>query len=417
VRGWSAKSSIEPPRTDRSNATASSIRGMTSTRYIHIRYPWQAAISRNSRVPSRYFLDLLDHAHRNRLPADRSPRALHSFVARNHLLRGPFAAALRLMRGKSRDDLDRLVRALDERWSEILERSREVGASLPEHPGMLSVLVLERRAARTVFVFGRDSHPILVLKFPRASHDGVNREADALRRAEGLGIAPRFLGWVEGAAVQEALRGEVLPVKPVGDPAALTEPVEHRDVARQLNRMATATATESRPDGLAGPPLEAVLESDLLGPRIRERVREAFNELSSLHICVLKHTDVSPMNCIVDGERLVGFVDWEISSLSGMPTVDLLNAAVCYFEHCFGLTHWSRDELREAFSGAWHGSPYFRFWRRAVDDSVRSLQLPAREHLEVLFFARRIGHRLAQPERFPYGPQTAADLLEVVCAS
>jgi hypothetical protein len=388
-----------------------------ATTYLHVPYPWRAAIGRGSSAPADFYLYLLTHAQRNRLPASRSPRALHKLSARREFDLTFTSRALRLLPGKPRPDLDRVVAEVRNGWSELLRRASETGARVAGDPADLSLLALERRSATTLFLFAGASKPALVLKLARPGHPGVAREIEALERAAPLAIAPRFLGWVGEAAAQEGLGGSILSLQKVGDPGAFTAPVEHRDLARRLREMATATLARSVSPEISTPPLDDVLDSGLVGPNVRARVRSSLDTLAKVEGAVLKHTDTSPMNCMVEDGKLVGLVDWEISTTEGAPTFDALNAALSYFEHCFALSRWSRAELVPAFAVAWNSSPFFRFWREDVAASCRELGLPDPSEFEVLFFARRIGHRLSRPDYFPYGPDTAADMLETVCGS
>ena len=289
---------------------------------------------------------------------------------------------------------------------------------LPEVAPPLSCLALRRASATTVFVFGDGPQPLLVLKIPGA-RDRLQNEADALERAEGVGVAPRSLGRVSDAYAQEALPGEPLRVEPM-TPARSREATwspSHAELADALTRLAEATTVPEVPTEFREP-LEGALDVAGLSPAAKRAAAAAWSDASRLEVAVLRHRDTSPQNCLFEGERLTGLVDWEIAYETGAPGFDDWNAAVAFLEHGLGLVRWSEDRVRAAFAAAWGESDFGREARLAGRRSAAAAGVPERmlDSIEISFFARRLLGRVSHPDRFATGAVTAASMLEFACA-
>jgi hypothetical protein len=111
-------------------------------------------------------------------------------------------------------------------------------------------------------------------------------------------------------------------------------------------------------------------------------------------------------------------VDWERSTQRGVPGFDLLNFAVAYLEHSLGLRRWSEAISLTAFRTGWDASGFMAGARAGARAAAAAAEIPDRFHdsIEVAFFARRLGRRLADPKPYATGPRTAAAMLEHVCA-
>ncbi|MDQ3616143.1 MAG: aminoglycoside phosphotransferase family protein [Actinomycetota bacterium] len=301
-------------------------------------------------------------------------------------------------------------------WPRFAQGSRLVPDTLPK----LSALELERSAARTVFIFGPGEFPLLVVKCPKASHNGASREAKALQLASPANVAPALLGYVGGALVQEGLPGLPLRIRPVtvGNAADVpwTRDYEYLNDALQL--LAQTTASKGSVDAQVTKPLDSALGYDL--PTHENRLlRAAGNDLSAMDVTVLQHMDLSAQNWLIDRKhQFVGLVDWEISLVEGVPGFDAMHAAVSNFEHAVGLVRWSEEEVVHSFRKAWESAPLFIGARDALRDTARAAGVPEAmlEPLELGFFARRLGRRLSgQSGRSTLGPDALAGMVSAVC--
>ena len=376
-------------------------------------YPWEAIVDVSSSSARAYLASLIGQALRYGIPTARRFGRAKGVVARRGLPRSFVAGALKLLPRKAQPDLDVFRARLLDEWEEL-----DTNLPRPVPDGML---VLERAAARTVFVFSGSAHPVVVCKIPRGSPEKVEREADALTLGASSGIAPRFLGIAGGSWVQEGLAGEPLEVRPI-DPAKASATAWVGDLETLCNRLRHVAEVSS---GAAVEPVApaALLERALSYPgmanRTRARVEEAVRDVDAIGVGVLKHSDTSPQNCLFLDGRLTGIVDWESAEKSGAPAFDVLNAAVSYLEHGIGLVRWSERSIVEAFEDGWSASPFFTPARRAARAAAEAAGVEAEVYpsLEVVFFARRLGRRVVSPGRFPTGAETAARIVEVVCAS
>lgn len=283
------------------------------------------------------------------------------------------------------------------------------------------MLVLERASARTIFLFAGDSHPALVCKIPRGSEATVEREATALVDAAQSGVAPRFLGKAAGSWVQEGIAGEPLKVESLDREVmrSIPWPSRMKVLSDGLTRLAQVSAQPADLDAAARTLLERAASCSRLKPSTRDRITKAVADLKGIGIGVLKHSDTSPQNCLFVDGRLSGIVDWEMAEPRGMPSSDVLNAAVSFLEHGIGLTRWSEDEIVESFRFGWNGSPFFTGARSAARASAvaAGVDESAVPSLEIAFFARRLARRLEAPDRYPTGAGTAVQIMEIVCGS
>ena len=385
---------------------------MTDRRYVRITYPWDATIDVTTPQPALFFGQLLQQTIRFGNPGLRRFGWLRAAFARRDL---PPAGAIAWAVSKKRpaaSALDGIAGELAASWTALKDR----GAALPGDPEGISFLELARAAARTVFVFGGEPRPLLVLKIP-GDEKRIDREAEALEKVVAAEVAPRYLGRVGTARVQEGLLGRPLRLEPFNTNTAATE--AHASLATGLERLAGATASSVQPEELDAARLRAAIDSVGLPAGASNVARAATDDISGLGASVIKHGDTSAQNCMFHDGVLTGLVDWETARMHGAPGFDTWNASLALFEHGMGLRRSSEHALRSAFRGAWSNSPYFAFWRaaarrNAVAAGVDEGKLDA---LEVAFFARRLEHRLAEPTAFATGPETARHMLETVCAS
>ncbi|CAN5456752.1 hypothetical protein BH20ACT19_BH20ACT19_13440 [soil metagenome] len=381
-----------------------------------MRYPWQAAVQRGSPRPARFYASVIGQALRYGLPASRRPGAVWALVGRAGVPEAALTAAIRRLPGRPRPDLDALVAETRSKWRELADRARALPAAPPE----LSVLALQRAAALTVFLFGDDPRPLLVLKLPAPGDPRVDLEVVALEAAEPAGISPRFLGQVGKARVQEGLTGAPLRVGPLTPERAadLAWSQGMTDVAEGVARLGAATA-EGRPQQEIVPQMELALAYDGLDSRTRRLLTSAWADVRRSGSSVLRHRDTSPQNCLVSAGRLTGIVDWELAVPRGGPGFDVWNLGLSAMEYGLGLTRWSQELVTETFARAWEASPFWREARAAARRAAIAGGAPERDldALELCFFGSRIGDRLEFPGRHPTLPGTAARNLEVVCRS
>lgn len=373
-------------------------------------------MQRGAPAPARFYTSVIGQALRYGLPASRTPGPLWALAGRTGVPEGALAAGIRSLPGRPRPELDGYVEAVRERWPELAARSNALPRSPPDH---LSVLALQRAAALTVFLFDRGSTPLLVLKVPGIDARRVDLEVDSLRAVEAAGAAPRFLGRIGEARVQEGLPGEPLRVQPLTPRHAARfewSPVLD-DVAEGIGRLGAATVKRAPPEDIARRMDMSIAYEGLDAPT-RRTLSAAWADVRRSPTSVLRHRDTSPQNCLVSDGRLSGVVDWELAVPRGGPGFDVWNLALSYMEFGVGLTRWSQDLVVETFAGAWPDSPFWRDGRAAARRAA--LACGAQEHdldaLEVCFFGSRIGDRLLRPGWHATGPDTVARGLRVVCA-
>ena len=384
--------------------------------WAHVNQPWAATIDVTAPEPTRFYVSLVRETLRFGRPATRRPRLLWTSLGRygfpQAAVAGVVRRAGRLSRGTGPSEQVAIV--LDS-WAELVVRD----PSLPERDG-LSVLELERAAARTAFFFAPgDPVPALVSKSAHGEDPGVHREAAALRRAASAGVAPRSLGSLPGVdSLQRGVPGRALRVVPIrsGRAAALSWPSELQALTDALGVLAAATGADARPDAVTDGLLEQVLAGPFLSPTARSAVRDATERVRVLSKVVLCHCDVSPQNVLMDGGRLSGLVDWEIAEDNGLPGSDVWNAALAWLEQGVGLVRWSDRDLLAAFEAAWCQGPFAAALRRAATDVVSRAGVPAHlvADLELVWLAQRVGHRAL--EALETSPELAARQLELVVA-
>ena len=381
-------------------------------RYAVVRRPWQAVLDVTAPEPARQYVTIVSQALRYGMPATRRLGRAWSLAGRRGLPVAPSALALRRLPGRPRPELDELLAAVQAQWPRLSERSPRLPERMPE----LSLLVLERAAARTIFVLGDEPAPLLVLKIARPGHPGLEREREALREAEPAGVAPLDLGDIGDAHVQEGLRGAPLRVEPLRarDAGGLRWSPPLQGVADGLTRLAAATA---KPGDQAGVRdfVERALDAPQVDAGARRALAAAWRDVERLDRCVLRHVDTSPQNCLMAGDRLSGLIDWEMAQTRGIPAFDVANAALAYLHGCVGLVEWSQELGREAFDRAWAGE-YWARARAAASAAAAAAGVPDALHeaLLVTFFGSTVGVRVAMPERFLTTVDTTAHMLRTV---
>lgn len=360
----------------------------------YVRVP-KASLDRESPAATAFLVELFEQRLRQGLPARRRGGPAFSLVARAGLPRRPLATLIRRLPAAERPDLDRLLDRIASEWP------------LGEPPASIAALALEARGRRTVFVFGAEPQPLLVAKVP-GDRARLEHEAAALEHAAPSAIAPRYLGRIGDAYVQEGLPG--LPLSPSPEPEWLAA---HADLVVALTRLATTTRKTALPEQLQ----ERFLLGDV-DARARRTVKGAERALRALDVSVLQHGDTSPQNCLADGQRFVGLVDWELARFAGTPGFDLWNLALATVEHGIGLFHGSDEALVAGFRAVWSRSRFMDQARSAARSVARAAGVPEAllDPLEIAFFARRVHVRVRKPERFPTGPQVARAMLEIACA-
>ena len=382
-------------------------------RFARVAYPWRASVDLSSPWPGRFYGRLMSQALRYGNPARRRFGRLHVAASKIGVPEGAALSFARLRPRQADPMLVDLLDALGARWPDIAARD----PGLPSRVAAPSVLALERSAGLTVFVFGEGADPLVVLKLREADDSALALEARALTEAEGTGAAPRYLGSVDRARAQEALKGAPLLVRPVtpAGAAGLRWEEPHDGMGRALVALAHKTAHDAAPQELSGQ-LQAAVEAVEGNPG--RLVRAALGDLRGRRSAVLRHGDTSAQNSIVSDDRLAGFVDWELARFDGAPGFDMWNAAVAFVDHGVGLVRWSQERALASFKKAWMRSELFDEARKQARAAASAAGVPpdAHDKLEVAFFARRLASRLARPDHYATGPRVALEMLEFVCA-
>lgn len=387
-----------------------------STAYVHVPYPWSAAIDAGSASAASFYVALVGQALRYGRPASRRPGWLWALAARRGIPEPALAAGIRRLRSGSRPDLDELVAAIRQAWPAL----RGASARLPEHPPPMGVLALKRSAGTTVFVFDESSGALLVVaKAASGRGQAVEREVAALRQAETARVAPRYLGEVGAWRVQQGLEGAPLTPRPL-TPERAGQLGWHPALASLgagLCRLAEATAQPGAPRSVASR-LAAALDHARLSPRSRRLLEAASRDIAGLSARVLRHRDTSVQNCLFAGDELTGIVDWEMAEPGGAPAFDVWNATISYVESGIGLVGWSDELALAAFAQAWRHSALWRGAREAGRAAAAAAGVPEAmgEPLEVAFFATRVGDHIELPHVNRGTSIVAAiGMLEVVC--
>lgn len=383
--------------------------------YAHVRRPWGAAIDVSSPEPGRFLLALAADSLRYGLPAAQRWGPARAAVGRHSGATRVLARLLAAAPRRERDDLDALRSALLDAW----ELLRDSAPRLPERPPTLRLLSLERSAARTVLAFGDRPHPLLVAKVPAPGDERALAESQVLAAVAAAGIAPRPLGEVGGALVQEGLPGRALRVEPLSPRRAqtLAWPAQLAAASAGVGAVATATRRPTRPAADLDD-LERAAASTALPAGAAVAVQAASRRLADLQVSVLRHGDLSPQNILMDDDELVGFVDWELAIHEGAPGFDVWHAALSWLEHGVGLQRWAQDVVASAVTSAWRDTHFGKGVRVAATSAVISAGVDASlvDDLEVAFFARRWMRRHDGTRSHPVTAATAARVLEAVCA-
>ena len=386
-------------------------------RYVRIPFPKAATIDVSSPAPSAFLMAMMSEDLQHGLPARRTGGAPLAWAARQGLPRSAFATALQRLPRRSQPELDALLDRVTAQWPRLAAESHR----LHDRPIPITALAVERSAARTVFVFGSEPCPLLVIKQPRGDGGAVRAEAAALVAAAPASVAPKLLGWVDGASVQEGLPGRPPSPAPVtlADAADMSWSDALEDLSGGVRRLAeTTTRRLPAPDRLLKP-LDDVLAGEVPGVD-RRKLRAVRQDLARLDVVVLQHADLRAQNWLLGPHgALEGIVDWELANPTGVPGFDVWQATLALLEEGVGLTRWSQRRVTEAFRTAWTRAPLFDRARSAARECARAAGVA--EHLldplEVAFFARRLGYRLADPAAHVVEPPASAEMLAVVCAS
>lgn len=386
--------------------------------FVSVATPWGAAVDTRSPWPARYYAALIAQAIRYGMPSTRRLGRLWSFAGRRGIPEREMAAVLRRLPRRPRPDVEGLLANAASAWPSLAEQA----ARLPSaRPTLLTALAIERSAGLTTFVFGDEPPPLLVLKVPHGSDAALRLDATALREAAPADVAPRALGTVGGAYAQEALPGTPLRVEPltVAGVSELCWPRSLESLGAGLTRLSTTTVKSRSPVDVA-PFIEVVKADRDLSPRARRTIGAAGRDVRGLSTSVLRHRDTSAQNCLFRGDRLIGIVDWEMSTPAGSPGFDTLNAALAWVEHGLGLERWSEQRAVAALASGWAASRFWTAARGAARAAASAGGVPERHQgaLETLFFAARTGARATRPERrWVTGVEASRAMLEVVCAS
>lgn len=385
--------------------------------YVEVPHPWRAAIGVRSPHAARYYASLVGQTLNYRMPASRRFGPLLALAGRRGLPERPIARALRALPARSRPELDELTRNLERAWPRLAEGSLRLPAKAPE----LTLLALQRSAALTVFAFGESNGPLLVAKLPKGDGVAADAEVAALEEAGETGLAPRPLGSVDGARVQEAIEGAPMRVTPLTPAKArsLGWPDSLRQVCDGLAALAAATPKPNAPSsGAALDSIDLALAEGGFSARAQKLVRAARGEIAGSGRAVLQHGDSAAQNCLFANGRLSGLVDWENAKPSGVPGFDVLNALVAYLDFGVGLISWSQELVIDTFEAAWLHSDFGDQARASTERALVAAGLPEslREPMEVACFAARTGRRLAKPAAYPTAVATEARRLELLCA-
>ena len=385
----------------------------TRSRYVSVPFFWDAVVDRSSPHPAKFLARLLDDVRRYGMPATRRPARLWTAAAA-----GPSVAPLLSVVARSypsrtrRPDLDRLLAAVIDMWSGLAEKAQR----LPREPVDLSVLALRRSAATTVFLFGREPDPLLVAKLPLSADDRPDREVTALQEAAPTGVAPAYLGRIDGAYLQEGLRGRPYRLERIDElnTAHVTWEGHHAQIAEALLHLARTTAKNERCCETTDDVLDSALTSDLIGEETRRDLRRATEAVGGASRSVLRHGDVSAQNSLFDDGRLAGIVDWESACSNGLPGYDVLNLALSHLEHGIALRRWVPNDVVATFETSWKRSPLWKTARSISQEicSAAGFDVDPR-NVEIFFFGRRFGNRLGSGDKAAW---MAARMLEAVCA-
>lgn len=385
------------------------------TRYAQTTFPFTAAIDTGAPQPARFLAGMVAQQLRYGHPSRRRGGAAWAMLARRGLPSGFVAGLLGRAPSRPRPDLDEVVADVIKDWPRLALSSR----LLPAEPPSLHALAVRRSAAMTVFLFGADPHPLVVLKIPRTAKGTVAHETRALELASSSGVTPRPLGRFGDAVAQEGRPGVPPPLVAVRPrtAASLEWPAAFDRLTDGLCELAVVTGQPGQPFE-PDSPIERALGAPGLDDRTRTLVAAALRDTQRVDRTVLRHGDLSGQNWLMDGERLGGIVDWETAVTAGAPGFDAWHAPLSWFEQGIGLARWSPGHVASSFKRAWEGAPFFAGARAAGRRAAAAAGVPEGLHdaLEVVYYARRLAHRLADPGSYTLTPETAAAMLRAVCA-
>lgn len=381
--------------------------GPAAGRYVTLPLPGDPRLSRGA-APAARFLGAL---WRDRLR--------HGATGRGGGLRRRLAAvaapvvtmAARL--GTTRPDtgLDRLLASVDDRWGELAARSPRLRGS----PSPSSVLAVDGAMGRLVFFFAEPSHPVAVGKVPGGpSAAAVDHEVAALERVARSGRAPRALGRVGDARLQDGVPG-----RPLGLPRGRRSDAPSPALLRALDGLVEVSRTTAR----AGAPAEvhdlpaALAAVPDLTSTARTRSSAALEVVARHDRSVLRHGDLSPQNVLEDGVEVV-FVDWERAIPSGVAGFDALHLAVSWVEKGLGGREagWTPRDTGRAVAHEWVTRLRAVTLPRvaAALDAV-GLAAADAEAVEIAFFARRVARRTNTSAYRSGAIDVAREVLECVC--
>jgi hypothetical protein len=386
---------------------------MTGRAYSRLTTPREICYDATTPAPASYLAALLDASLNHGIPARRPLGQMWSWAGRRGLPTSTLTVLLRLLPRRESPRTDALLQRVGAAWSTFAHEGRR----LPRHAPELHALEVQRSAARTTFVFGEGTFPLLVLKEPHSGHSGTSLEVAVLKGVRALDIGPRVLGDFPDFALQEGLPGLPLKVLPVrrSNAGRLQWRKDCDQLVVALSRLAVASARRSQAPGGLLNNMEKACEYPLISP-LRDLVNAARRDLQGLGISVVQHRDLSPQNWLVDDGRFAGLVDWELAVLDGVPGFDALHAAVALFEHGVGLHRWSGLEVTTCFEIAWQSAPLFVGARMAMRETARAAGVEEHlmDSLEIAYFARRLGRSLSS-DVYHLHPSTLARMLSVVC--
>lgn len=386
--------------------------------YVHVPRPWKATFDVSSPLPARFYVTIISEALRYGMPSRRrGGRALSLVARRGALPKSLIARSLLSLRTTEEPEIDRLVGIVRRRWSTLTALTDR----LPVSPPQLHALALHRSIGLTVFLFGAGDAPLLVLKVPTVQDERMDVETRALKEAEPASVAPRSLGSVDEAYLQEGIEGSPLEVQPLGpeDASALRWTERHHELSLALARLGERTAKRGSAVELGDDRIDALRDDLCLSQATRRIASAAWHEARRLNVAVLRHVDTSAQNCLFSRSgAFAALVDWESARSFGAPTWDVWNSAISYLEHSVGLKRWSGERVAETFRASYEGSQFWIGARSAASAAAEAALVPAElvEPLEVAFHASRLGRLLADPQAFATGVPAARRMLEIVCA-
>jgi hypothetical protein len=388
-------------------------------RYIRVAPTWHATIGTSTPYPTAFYAALVGQTLRFGMPAARRGGRGLAVIARLGIPESALGASLRAVgRVRARRDpvVDGYLQAARDAWPLLVREDATLRPVVD-----LDVLVLRRASATTVFLFTDSSSPALVCKLPLGDSAPIQRETEALQLAAPLGVAPRSFGEVAGLGhVQRGLVGRALHIEPVtpSSAARLSWTPQHESLARAFERLSLGTAVEGAATWWSDGVVQRAASHPSMSAATRATVMTAAERLQKHSVGVLCHIDTSPQNLLFDRDRLTGLIDWEFATMTGLPGRDMLNAACATIENGVALVRWNERTVVESFLVAWLRSSFAARARDAAGACAAAAGIPAALHdaAEVVYFARRLGHRMVRPKEHLTSTHVALSVLEAVCA-